>query len=286
VRDRFSLLLRLYRAIRLATITSADAPFRGGIHNTMLNTLRAATRVATFRLGLATAVFAVVTFASAARTVEATSTAAAATRKTVATSGSAASAYDPESWGASLRGGIDPALFALALEAADHAVSRGTAPDPRTLTVIDFSRPSTEKRLWVYDLRSRALLFHEHVAHGRGSGANMATAFSNVPESNQSSLGLFRTAEAYNGKHGLSLRLDGLERGINDRARERAIVIHGAEYVNAATAKAQGRLGRSLGCPAVRPEIATSLINAVKDGGLLFAYYPQQSWLEGSTYLN
>jgi hypothetical protein len=273
----------LYRAIRLATITSADAPFRDGIHNTMLNTLRAAARVATFRLGLATAVFTVVTFASAARTVEATSTAASATRKTVAT---IASAYDPESWAASLRGGIDPALFALALEAADHAVSRGTAPDPRTLTVIDFSRPSTEKRLWVYDLRSRALLFHEHVAHGRGSGANMATTFSNVPESNQSSLGLFRTAEAYHGKHGLSLRLDGLERGINDRARERAIVIHGAEYVNAATAKAQGRLGRSLGCPAVRPAIATSLINAVKDGGLLFAYYPQQSWLEGSTYLN
>jgi hypothetical protein len=152
--------------------------------------------------------------------------------------------------------------------------------------VIDFSRPSTQKRLWVYDLRSRALLFHEHVAHGRGSGANMASSFSNVPESYQSSLGLFRTGEAYVGKHGLSLRLDGLERGINDRARERAIVIHGADYVNATTAQAQGRLGRSLGCPAVRPEIAKPLIDAVKEGGLLFAYYPEQSWLEGSTYLN
>ena len=152
--------------------------------------------------------------------------------------------------------------------------------------MIDFSRPSTEKRMWVYDLRSRELLFHEHVAHGRGSGANLATSFSNVPESNQSSLGLFRTGEAYIGKHGLSLRLDGLERGVNDRARERAIVIHGADYVNAATAQSQGRLGRSLGCPAVRPEIAGSLIDAVKDGGLLFAYYPQQSWLSSSAYLN
>jgi hypothetical protein len=174
----------------------------------------------------------------------------------------------------------------LALEAASHAVIRGDAAAPRTLMVIDFSKPSTEKRLWVYDLRSRALLFHEHVAHGRNSGANLPTLFSNEPESNRSSLGLFRTAEAYIGKHGLSLRLDGLERGINDRARERAIVIHGADYVNATTARAQGRLGRSLGCPAVRPEIAKSLINTVKDGGLLFAYYPQRSWLEGSTYLN
>ena len=185
-----------------------------------------------------------------------------------------------------MRGGIDPALFALALDAAAHAVTRGDASAPRTLTVIDFSKPSTEKRLWVFDLQSRDLLFHEHVAHGRGSGANMATSFSNVPESNQSSLGLYRTAEAYMGKHGLSLRLDGLERGVNDRARERAIVIHGADYVNGATAQAQGRLGRSLGCPAVRPEIAKPLIDAVKGGGLLFAYYPQQSWLSSSAYLN
>ena len=197
-----------------------------------------------------------------------------------------ATAFDPTAWTTTLRGGIDPALFALALDAAAQAVSRGDAPSPRTLTVIDFSKPSTQKRLWVYDLRTRALLFHEHVAHGRGSGANLATSFSNVPESNQSSLGLFRTAEAYIGKHGLSLRLDGLEPGINDRARERAIVVHGADYVDGAAALTQGRLGRSLGCPAVRPEIAKPLINAVKDGGLLFAYYPQQSWLSSSTYLN
>ena len=230
----------------------------------MKNTFGRRTRVAVVGLALA-AVFSVPTVGAATRTP---------------------GLFDATSWERSELGGIDPQLLALALEAAGTAVARGEARNPSTLSVIDFSKPSTEKRLWVYDLRSRELLFHEHVAHGRGTGANMAEQFSNIPESNQSSLGLFRTAEAYIGKHGYSLRLDGLERGVNDRARERAIVIHGADYVNAATAKAQGRLGRSLGCPAVRPEIATPLIKAVKDGGLLFAYYPDQRWLDRSTYLN
>jgi hypothetical protein len=250
----------------------------------MLNKTRVATRVALSRLAIATAVFALPSFAVSGDTLVSSAAAGTAEVSIEAASATAAT-FDAATWSRPVQGGIDPALFTLALDAAAHAVTRGQA-EPRTLTVIDFSKPSTEKRLWVYDLHSRALLFHEHVAHGRGSGANRPTSFSNVPESNQSSLGLFRTAEAYNGKHGLSLRLDGLERGINDRARERAIVIHGADYVNAATARAQGRLGRSLGCPAVRPEIASSLINAVKGGGLLFAYYPEQSWLEGSAYLN
>jgi hypothetical protein len=101
-----------------------------------------------------------------------------------------------------------------------------------------------------------------------------------------SSLGLFRAGESYRGKHGYSLRLDGLEPGFNDRARPRAIVIHGAEYVDGAMAASQGRLGRSLGCPAVRPELARPLIDAVKDGGFVFAYYPDPGWLQASTYLN
>jgi hypothetical protein len=250
----------------------------------MHTSLRADTRVSVLRLVLATAVAVLPSFAAFGRTVE-PGTPSAVRRGTVAAT-SAASTFDVTAWGDRAKGGPDGRLFSLALEAAAEAVSRGDASNPRTLTVIDFSRPSTEKRLWVYDLRSRELLFHEHVAHGRGSGENLPTQFSNVPESYRSSLGLFRTGEAYIGKHGLSLRLDGLEPGINDRARERAIVIHGADYVNAATARAQGRLGRSLGCPAVRPEIVKSLINAVKDGGLLFAYYPSQAWLEASTYLN
>ena len=163
-------------------------------------------------------------------------------------------------------------MFALALESATSAVERGDAALPSTLTVIDYSKPSTEPRLWVFDVRTHALLFHELVSHGRGSGKTMATSFSNDAESNMTSLGLFRTAEAYVGHNGYSLRLDGLEKGINDHARDRAIVIHGAPYVNAATARANGYLGRSLGCPAVRPEIARQLIDAVKGGGIVFAY--------------
>lgn len=197
-----------------------------------------------------------------------------------------ASAFEAAGWDAAALGGVSEDVFALALRAAEAAIARGDVAAPSTLTVIDFSRPSTTERMWVYDLRTRELLFHELVSHGRNSGGDLSTRFSNVAESNQSSLGLFRMAEPYVGKHGYSLRLDGLEKGINDRARERAIVIHGAAYVNADTAKALGRLGRSLGCPAVRSEISRELIDAVKEGGLLFAYAPQQDWLTTSTYLN
>ena len=195
------------------------------------------------------------------------------------------SMFDAAGWARVTLGGIDRAVFALALESAERAVERGEA-DPPTLTVIDFSRPSTEPRMWVIDLRTRELLFEEHVSHGRNSGHNVPTAFSNEEGSYKSSLGLFRAAEGYYGKHGYSLRLDGLEKGINDRARDRAIVVHGADYVNPAIARQQGRLGRSLGCPAVRPAITRQLIDAVKDGGLLFAYYPDPAWLNASTYLN
>ena len=195
------------------------------------------------------------------------------------------SAFDAASWDPAAIGTVDHDVFSLALTSAERAVARGDA-SATTLTVIDFSMPSTERRMFVYDLRSRQLLFQEHVSHGRNSGANVPTMFSNQPESFKSSIGLYRTAEGYFGKHGYSLRLDGLEKGFNDKARERAIVIHGADYVNAKTAKAQGRLGRSLGCPAVRPEIAAKVIDTVKDGGLLFAYYPDPAWLASSTYLN
>jgi len=198
---------------------------------------------------------------------------------------SATSAFDAASWDETVIGAVDRDVFSLALSSAQRAIARGDAK-PSTLTVIDFSVPSTERRMFVYDLRSRALLFEEHVSHGRNSGQNVPTMFSNQPESFMSSIGLYRTAEGYFGKHGYSLRLDGLEKGFNDRARERAIVVHGAEYVNGATAKTQGRLGRSLGCPAVRPEIAARVIDSVKDGGLVFAYYPDPAWLASSTYLN
>ena len=257
----------------------------------MKMTSSATTRVAVCRLAVALALIAVpgVARMDQAEAVHASvlpvvtapaEVAAGASPETEATS-----AFDGRAWDAASVGGVNREVFDVALSAARAAVERGDAAHPSTLTVIDFSRPSTATRMWVYDLRSRALLFEEVVSHGRGSGLAMATSFSNVPESNRSSLGLYRTAETYTGKHGYSLRLDGLEPGINDRARERAIVMHAADYVNPAAAAAQGYLGRSLGCPAVRPEISRELIDTVKNGGLLFAYYPDEQWLKTSKYL-
>ena len=130
------------------------------------------------------------------------------------------------------------------------------------------------------------MLFEELVAHGRGSGENFATRFSNDDGSHQTSLGLFRTADTYVGTNGYSLRLDGLEAGVNDRARDRAIVMHGAPYVSEAQLRAVGRLGRSHGCPALRPAIARTVIDTIKQGSLVFAYYPDTSWLHGSRFLN
>ena len=183
-------------------------------------------------------------------------------------------------------GALNPDVFDMALGAASCAERSGDVTAPRTLTVIDYSKPSTSKRLWVYDLDKKALLFEDLVAHGSGSGGNFATSFSNLEDSHQTSLGLFVTGQPYTGQNGYSLRLDGLDAGFNDRARERAIVIHGAPYVDEDLARAQGRLGRSWGCPAVRAGIARELIDTVRGGGLLFAYYPDAEWLATSRFLN
>jgi hypothetical protein len=182
-------------------------------------------------------------------------------------------------------GTINTDVFDLALGAASCAVKSGAVERPRTLTVIDYSKPSSQKRLWVYDLSTHELLYEELVAHGQGSGANVATQFSNTPDSHQTSLGLFVTDETYVGRNGYSLRLDGLDMGVNDRARERAIVMHGAPYVSPAFVKSNGRLGRSHGCPAVSDVVARELIDRVKGGGLVFAYYPDAEWLKTSRYL-
>lgn len=181
--------------------------------------------------------------------------------------------------------GLDREVLRHALAAMQCAVNNGAAP-ARRLAVIDYSQPSTERRLWLFDLDKRRLILRDFVAHGRRSGENFATEFSNTLGSYQSSLGLFRTAESYRGKHGYSLRMDGLEPGINDLARERAIVIHAADYVNPALVASQGRIGRSLGCPAVRPEIARMVIDQLKGGQFMFAWYPDQKWMRSSAYLN
>ncbi len=176
-------------------------------------------------------------------------------------------------------------VLELAFSAASCAVRAGDVQAPATLTVIDYSKPSTEKRLWVIDMRTRAVLYEELVAHGQGTGDSMATSFSNEPETHKSSLGLFVTEGTYVGKNGYSLRLNGLDQGFNDRARERAIVMHGAPYVSDAFAQAQGRLGRSWGCPALREAVARQVIDLVKGGNLVFSYYPDQQWLKTSQYL-
>lgn len=172
----------------------------------------------------------------------------------------------------------------LAVAAMQCATSDAKSA-PKTLAVIDYSLPSSQQRLWVFDLAQRKLILQEYVAHGRNSGENYANSFSNVNGSYQSSLGLFRTLSPYRGKHGLSLRMEGIEAGVNDNALDRAIVIHGADYVNPALIAKQGRIGRSLGCPAVRRAVAPKLIDNLKDGQYVFAYYPDPQWLTTSAYL-
>ncbi|RMH90929.1 hypothetical protein EBB59_09130 [Lysobacter pythonis] len=178
----------------------------------------------------------------------------------------------------------DPGVLALALEARTCAVASGEAGEGDKLAVIDYSKPSTAKRLWVFDLARDELLYHEHVTHGQGSGDNFATRFSNAEGSHQTSLGLYRTAETYIGANGYSLRMDGLDAGFNDAARQRAIVMHGAWYAEPDLIARQGRLGRSQGCPALRQGIARQVIDTLKGNQLLFAYAEQGDWLQGSRH--
>jgi len=142
------------------------------------------------------------------------------------------------------------------------------------LTLIDFSLSSNEKRLWVIDLATKTILFNSLVAHGRNTGDEFAKRFSNSAESFKSSLGIYVTGEIYNGKHGKSLKLDGLEKGINDNARNRGIVMHAADYVSSFFIKAHNRLGRSQGCPALPAEFTEKIINKIKDKSCLYIYYP------------
>ncbi|HUP65949.1 MAG TPA: murein L,D-transpeptidase catalytic domain family protein [Thermoanaerobaculia bacterium] len=182
--------------------------------------------------------------------------------------------------------GLKADVLRMALEATRRAAEQGLVPNPSLLTVIDYSIPSTNPRLFVFDLSAEKLLYREHVAHGVASGGNVPTMFSNNEGSRQTSLGLFVTQETYFGSNGYSLRLRGLERGVNDMARARAIVMHGAPYVDPAAAKKQGRLGRSWGCPAVRSAVAKAMIDKLKGGSAIFAYYPERSWLSASRFLD
>jgi hypothetical protein len=181
-------------------------------------------------------------------------------------------------------GRLDQTVLAFALSTARCAQQTIPVANRRLLTLIDYSRPSTTPRLWVIDTETGRVLFEELVAHGRGSGENLTDHFSNEPGSLASSLGLFLTGDTYVGSNGYSLRLHGLEEGVNDRAVERAIVMHGAAYVRTGMGSL-GRLGRSWGCPAVRPAIAHQLIDTIKGGTLLLAYYPDPQWLHTSRFI-
>ena len=184
---------------------------------------------------------------------------------------------------------LRPEILRLAFMAYAEGLEDGHFTLDR-LTIIDYSLPSYEERLWVIDMETAIVLFEEIVAHGmgspRGSGGDMEAAkgFSNLHGSKKSSLGLFVTAETYQGQHGYTLRLDGLEEGINDNARERLIVVHSANYVTDDRAD-DHLVGRSWGCPVVRPEISKELIDAIKGGSALWIYYPDEDWLEESEFL-
>ncbi len=153
------------------------------------------------------------------------------------------------------------------------------------LTLIDFTKPSSEERLFVVDMDQRRLLYHSVVAHGRNSGNLYATSFSNTPNSLQSSLGFYLTDDTYYGKNGYSLHLNGLEQGINDNARRRAIVMHGARYANPSVCQGGGRLGRSFGCPAVPEDINRPIIDTIKGGSVLFIYAEDPQYQAKSQYL-
>lgn len=176
--------------------------------------------------------------------------------------------------------GLAGTISLPAFQEALAGYSRHAADGRDLLVLIDFTKPSTEERFCVIDIARSKVLFRTHVAHGRGSGENYATAFSNEPGSYKSSLGLYRTGSTYIGRNGYSLLLEGLEKGLNDKARERAIVIHGADYADPKVFRIQDRLGRSLGCPALPPSISREVIDTIKCGALLYIYgktYPGSS---------
>jgi len=176
---------------------------------------------------------------------------------------------------------LKTALAGYEILVKDKSISR-----PDIITIIDFSLQSDRERLWVLDLKQGKVLFHCLVSHGRNSGELKAENFSNIPGSYESSPGFYATGETYIGKHGLSLTLDGLESGVNDKARARAIVIHGADYVSDEFIRSHGRLGRSLGCPAVPVELSEHIIKTIKGGSCLFIYAPQPSYPSNSPVLS
>jgi hypothetical protein len=182
--------------------------------------------------------------------------------------------------------GLSKQAFDYAYKGYQHLMRKKMITDLNYLTICEFSQPSNKKRLYVIDLASNEVVINTYVAHGRNSGFDYATRFSNKPESLQSSLGFYVTGHTYTGENGFSLRMQGLERGFNDKAYERAIVIHGAEYIGSERLRASSCMGRSFGCPAVPAGENAALINTIKNGTCLFVYHPSKNYLKGSKILN
>lgn len=179
---------------------------------------------------------------------------------------------------------INPDALKISLTAYQKARQQGL-DDKEILTIIDYSKPSSQRRLWVIDLKTGNVLFNTWVAHGKNSGEATATSFSNNPQSLKSSIGVYLTDEEYDGHHGSSLRIQGLEPGFNNNAFKRNVVFHGAAYVGEDIARSRGMLGRSWGCMAVAFNTIKPLVNAIKDHTLVVAYYPDKNWLSHSAFL-
>lgn len=177
-------------------------------------------------------------------------------------------------------------VFRYGMIGYNTAQLQGKLNPQNLITIIDFTKPSTQKRFYIIDLETKKVLYHTYVSHGKNSGENEVSSFSNVVHSNQSSLGFYLTAETYVGSKGYSLKLDGLERGYNDNMRERAVVMHQADYVSEYWIKKYGRLGRSQGCPALPVDLSKEIIDVIKNHTLIFAYYNDPIYLENSAYLN
>ena len=181
--------------------------------------------------------------------------------------------------------GLSRQAYEYAMKGFRYLLSIGKLNDDKIISIVDFSLPSSKKRLFILDLINYKLLFNTYVAHGRNSGKETATAFSNKEESYQSSLGFYVTQETYTGKHGYSLHLEGEERGFNDNARSREIVMHSAAYVNESLIRSQGYIGRSQGCPALPEKMHKPIIEKIKNGTCLFLYSPDQYYTSHSQIL-
>ena len=181
---------------------------------------------------------------------------------------------------------ISEEILSLALMGFNKLNAQHRLSKDSILTIIDYTRSSKEKRLFVIDLKSKQLLFNSVVAHGRNTGEEFAKRFSNQLNSHQSSIGFYITQKTYQGSNGYSLALEGVEDGFNDKAKRRAIVIHGADYASEQMIKTKGYLGRSFGCPSLPPGLNQKIIASIKEGNCLFAYYPDQKYLNASKLLN